>query len=328
MPWVSSLLASIASSVPQPSSPQRMELEQLQAQLVQQAEHLRQLSEQLSLEHQSRVQLQSQLQQQQALSSVRTPKPPETDGRKPTPQHFSEAFEVYLQQKGIDLNSAAACQLAATFLRDAALDWYVTHQQEVSAGKAAPFSSWQQMKEALFKRFSPYDTYELARDRRDRLVQQRSVAEYAAAYTGLMLQLPLMDEGDRIHSFVRGLKPTIRAQVAMQQPHTLDAAISLAMAADTLMFSSSAGAFGPFSSSSSGGSSAFRPAGRYNSSSSSSRPAPMELGSLQRTHPHPTTSSRQPYCSWHKRTGHWTADCRQRASAMHSQPAGGKAGKQ
>jgi hypothetical protein len=61
-----------------------MQPEQVQAQLSQQAEQVRQLSEQLSMERHSRLELEHQLQQQHALSTVRTPKPPETDGRKPT----------------------------------------------------------------------------------------------------------------------------------------------------------------------------------------------------------------------------------------------------
>ena len=305
-----------------------MEPQQVQAQLAQQAEQIRQLSEQLGLERQSRLELETQLQQQHALSSARTPKPPETDGRKPTPEHFAEAFEVFAQQKGIDLNSTAACQLAATFLRDAALDWYVIHQQEVTAGKTAPFSSWQQMRQAFFQRFAPFDTHELARSRLDKLVQQRSVADYAAAYTGLMLQLPQMDEGTRIHFFVRGLKPAVRVQVALHQPQTLDTAISLAMAADTLLFSSGLSASGPFSSSVGGSSSAFRrPAGQFGSSGN--YPAPMELGSMHRNQPppFPASSSSVPYCAWHQCKGHSTANCRQRARAMRSQPASGKAAK-
>jgi hypothetical protein len=102
-----------------------MDAEQLQSQLQQQAgqlqqqsQQLQQLSEQLTSEHQSCVQLEQQLQQQHALATVRTLKPPETDGKRPTPEHFAEAFEVYVQQKDIELSSAAACQLAATFLRD------------------------------------------------------------------------------------------------------------------------------------------------------------------------------------------------------------------
>lgn len=313
-----------------------MEFEQFQAQLSQQSEQLQQLMQQLALERQSRVQLEQQLQQQHVMASVRTPKPPETDGKKPTPEHFSEAFEVYVAQKGVNLNSPAACQLAATFLRDAALDWYVIHQQEVSAGRAAPFTSWQQMKQAFMQRFAPYDTHELARSRLDRLLQTRSVAEYASQYTALMLQLPAMDEGTRIHFFVRGLKPAVRVQVALHQPQSLDAAVSLAMAADTMLFSGGLAALNPFGSfggSSSGGGGGYRnPAFGSRPSGSSSHPAPMELGSLQRApqrNPQqPPTSGKVPYCSWHHRQGHWTADCRQRARSMRTQHPDGKAAKQ
>lgn len=310
-----------------------MDQDQVLAQLAQQSEQIHLLSDQLALEHQARVELQQQLQQQHALSTVRTPKPPQTDGKTPTPEHFAEAFEVYTEQQGVDLRTPAACRLAATFLRDAALDWYVTYQKAVAAGRAAPFSSWQQMRTAFLQRFSPFDTHELARSRLDKLVQIRSVAEYASQYTGLMLQLPQMDEGTRTHFFVRGLKPTVRMQVALHQPQSLDAAISLAMAVDTMLFSGSLAAIGPFGSSISSGSnvprgSAFssRPGG-----SSSSRPTPMELGSLRASqrpsHPPAASSGKVPYCSWHKRTGHWTADCRQRASSLRAH-ADGKAAKQ
>jgi hypothetical protein len=68
------------------------------------------------------------------------------------------------------------------------------------------------------------------------------------------------------------------------------------------------------------------------SSGSSSHPAPMELGSLQRApqrNPQqPPTSGKVPYCSWHHRQGHWTADCRQRARSMRTQHPDGKAAKQ
>jgi hypothetical protein len=307
-----------------------MEQEQLQAQLGLLSQQLQHLSEQVVLEQQARVGLEQQLQQQQALSAVRTPKPPQTDGHKPTPEHFAEAFEVYVQQKGLDLGTSAACQLAATFFRDAALDWFVIHEQEVAAGRAAPFTSWQQMKQAFLQRFSPYDTHELARSRLDKLIQVRSVAEYASQFTGLMLQLPSMDEGTRIHFFVRGLKQAVRVQVALHQPQSLDAAISLAMAADTMLFGGGLAAYSPFSSSSGGGSARSNPA--FSRPTGSSRPAPMELGSLQRAQ-YPSAqpsvaSGRVPYCSWHKCQGHSTADCRQRARFMRSQRAGGKAAKQ
>jgi hypothetical protein len=65
----------------------------------------------------------------------------------------TEAFEVYMQQKGIDLSSAAACQLAATFLRNATLD--------LPAGGASCQSSTLQQWAANEACFCPYGTHEL-----------------------------------------------------------------------------------------------------------------------------------------------------------------------
>jgi hypothetical protein len=45
-----------------------------------------------------------------------------------------------MTQRGVDLNTPQACQIAATFLRDATLDRYVSHQQQVTAGTAQQLS--------------------------------------------------------------------------------------------------------------------------------------------------------------------------------------------
>jgi hypothetical protein len=317
--------------------------QQLQHQLDQQSHQLADLNQRLQHETQAREHSQQQLQQAQALQQVRVPKPPETDGRKPTPRHFAEAFEVFMAQRGVDLNTQQACQIAATFLRDAALDWYVSYQQQVAAGAVQQFGSWQQMKQAFQERFQPYDMQEEALKGLDRLVQLRSVAEYTTRFTELMLQLPGMLETMRIHYYCAGLKHAIAVQVRMQQPHTLAAAMTAAMAADSIVFGSGTAVFGPYGSSSG---SSYRGAPFRNSkpfggsSSGGSSSAPMELGSLrqqqqqqrgsaQQQQPAPSPSSGSvPYCSWHKRQGHWTRDCRKRASALRSQHAGGSAGKQ
>lgn len=313
----------------------------LEQQLEQQSHQLADLHQRLQHETQAREHSEQQLHQAQALAQVRVPKPPETDGKKPSPQHFAEAFEVYMAQRGVDLNTQQACQIAATFLRDAALDWYVAYQQQVVAGAVQQFAGWQQMKELFQQRFQPYDMQEEALKGLDRLVQLRSVADYSSRFIELVLQLPGMLETMRIHYYCAGLKHPIAVQVRMQQPHTLQAAISAAMAADSILFSSAAAAFGPYGSYRGapfhshkpfGGPSGGSSCGRYNA------PAPMELGSLRQQQQQQRGSSQQPapspssgsvpYCSWHKRQGHWTRDCKKRASALRSQHAGGSAGKQ
>uniref|UniRef100_A0A383VNT7 CCHC-type domain-containing protein n=1 Tax=Tetradesmus obliquus TaxID=3088 RepID=A0A383VNT7_TETOB len=49
-----------------------------------------------------------------------------------------------------------------------------------------------------------------ARNKLDRLMQTRSVFDYASRFNTLMLELPNMDEADRVHFFIKGLKPEIR----------------------------------------------------------------------------------------------------------------------
>ena len=51
-----------------------------------------------------------------------------------------------------------------------------------------------------------------------------------------MLQLPNMHEEDRIYAYLKGLKPAVANQVAMQQPTTLIIAQSLATTTDTIQF--------------------------------------------------------------------------------------------
>jgi hypothetical protein len=324
------------------SSLQQQVLQQ-QAQLAQLSEQLAQEQQLLAQEQQLRQRTEQQLSQQQLLQALRVPKPPETDGSKPTPEHWAQAMEVFAAEKGLNLDSPEACRFAATFLRDAALDWYTIYQLDVTAGRAAPFSSWQQFKTTFLQRFSPFDTSELARRSLDRLVQTRSVAEYAQRFTRLMLQLPSMDAGTRVHDFIRGLKPAVQVEVALHQPSSLDSAISLAMAADNLLFSSGfmgSGAAGSSSGNnpryrrSSTGFSGSRPfASGAPNNTHTNGPTPMELGGMrqQQQQQHAPTpsgaSGSRPYCTWCQRPGHHTRDCRRRASNFRSQHDAGCTGR-
>ena len=51
-----------------------------------------------------------------------------------------------------------------------------------------------------------------------------------------MLQLPNMHEADRVHSYIKGLKPAVASLVAMQQPDTLLIAQGLADTTNTIQF--------------------------------------------------------------------------------------------
>ena len=123
---------------------------------------------------------------------------------------------------------------AGTFLKDHAAMWWRTIYTEIEAQPEE--DQWTQFIAGLKNQFQPINTSETARTRLDQLKQKTSVRLYNSDFREIMLQLPDMHEADRIHSYIKGLKPAIASLVAMQQPDTLITAQGLADTADTIQF--------------------------------------------------------------------------------------------
>jgi hypothetical protein len=176
---------------------------------------------------------------------------------------------------------------AAAFLQGPALTWYRFHDVEVSAGTEAAFTTWAAFKEAFTTRFTTQDPAESARKRLDRLVQQKSVYSYAADFNNLMVELPHMDELDRVHWFVKGLKATIQTHVRLMDPQTLAEAIKLAIRADASYQST-----------------------RFGLSNGDSRGAvPMELGTADTRLGKPRVTKSEIKCFYCGIKGHYARDC-------------------
>jgi len=132
-----------------------------------------------------------------------------------------------------------------------------------------------------------------ARDKICNLRQTSSVSAYAAAYTKLELELPNRDMGDRVHMFVRGLKPAIYQQVAQQRPATITDAIQFASIADRL-----------------------HPLHRHDGASTSAAiPMEVDVNAIK-------TSSSDEYdpkkCHYCKKSGHWKKDCPLRLKSIRN----------
>ena len=123
---------------------------------------------------------------------------------------------------------------AGTFLKDHAAMWWRTVYEEIEAQPED--NRWTQFTNGLKHQFQPINTAETARTRLDQLRQKTSVRLYNSDFREIMLQLPNMHEADRIHTYIKGLKPTVTSLVTMQQPNTLIAAQGLADTADTIQF--------------------------------------------------------------------------------------------
>ena len=180
------------------------------------------------------LQLMQQQQQQQAPAPAPVPnlsastckmlKPSRFKGDASSVSDWLHQMEMYLVLGNEPLNLRRSCVVAAGYLVGPALTWWRL------CGDNIP--DWQHFKAELLRRFCAFDVEEEARYRLDRLRQRSSVLRYAEEFNKCMVELPTMDEKDRTHRFVEGLKPDVRKWIRLQKPSTLAAAISLAAHAD------------------------------------------------------------------------------------------------
>lgn len=71
------------------------------------------------------------------------------------------------------------------------------------------------------------------------------MSEYVTQYRRLMLQLPQMHEGDRLHGFLYGLKHWVKRDLEKQSPTTWEIAAALAEKLyDTVAVSDTQGSYG------------------------------------------------------------------------------------
>lgn len=130
--------------------------------------------------------------------------------------------------------AAERVPFAGTFLKDHAAMWWRMVHTEIEGRPEN--QQWNQFTTQLKAQFQPINTAETARTRLDRLRQTTSVLLYNTAFRELMLELPHMHEEDRIHTYIKGLKPNVASLVAMSRPTTLLEAQQSADTADSIQF--------------------------------------------------------------------------------------------
>jgi hypothetical protein len=144
------------------------------------------------------------------------------------------------------------------------------HLAAVARGAAQEYATWAVFREALITRFTPISPERTAREKLATLRQTKSVRAYAQDFNLCMVELPAMDERDRLYRFMAGLKPEVRIHVELQNPTTLEQAVQLSIQTDSLLWQvkkgpNLVGRGGPYRDNTNG----------------SSRPQPMELGALE-----------------------------------------------
>lgn len=211
---------------PPPLAPGLPALEQLASLVAQQQQAMQQ-------QQQALQQMQERLTQQRA----KLPPPPKTDGRKPSPIEWTYKTEAYLIAQGYVLNrDRAVIAIASAYFEGPALLWHLAHTQEVALAHRPDYASWDEFKTAFISRFTPIDPSETARQRLARCRQTKSAIAYTSEFDSIILNLPNMDEADKLYKFLSGLKPAIQMHVTLQRPTTLAEAQNLAIRADSSLW--------------------------------------------------------------------------------------------
>lgn len=159
-------------------------------------------------------------------------KPPRFSGKTSEAHTWIRSLRTFLYLQQIPLDTDTCVIWASTFLEASAAQWYQALVAQAQEDPSAGFTCWQEFEQAFKNQFEERFPADRARDRLAYIKQRTSVSAYVSEFTSLLVHLPFRDEGDNIHSFVRGLKPHLAEKVAMAMPSTLQEAINLALKAD------------------------------------------------------------------------------------------------
>ena len=195
---------------------------------------------------QLRAQLAQQQQQQQQYSagfraadtyiprslSMKLGKPPRFGGKPSEANAWIRTMRTFLFLQQTPLDNDTCVIWASTFLEASAAQWYQALVAQAHEDPSAGFTCWSEFEQAFKNQFEERFPADRARDRLAYIRQRTSVAAYVSEFTSLLVHLPFREEGDNIHSFMRGLKPHLAEKVAMAMPSTLQEAINLALKVD------------------------------------------------------------------------------------------------
>ena len=120
-------------------------------------------------------------------------------------------LEVYMA--AIELADSKGAALAQSYLRGTALEWWVQKARRMEALMQPLPSTWKEFLPLLRERFEHRNPELAARERLSSIRQgSRSLHHYLKEFESLYAYLPEWSEADKIHRFVHGLQPGLKAK--------------------------------------------------------------------------------------------------------------------
>jgi hypothetical protein len=221
-------------------------VEQVQQTLTQQVQEqaatIAQLQDQLQVNNNGRQQHQQRLDQASGTTELvkaqsnPTPLPGQqsTSLRFPKPDKFTGKRSDDIANWIFSMDNLFAVQTlpetqkvvyAVSFLTEEALSWWQVAREN------GQINTWDSLKSAMLAYF---ESPTKVRDAKNKLYDLSQIGgsegfdAYMAAFQKLLLQAKLRDEDDKIHLFIRGLRPFVSGLVGLQHPSTLTEAIAQA----------------------------------------------------------------------------------------------------
>jgi hypothetical protein len=239
------------------------------------------------------------------FNTVKPPKPDVFRGGRKVPSWLF-LLEQYFNVTQI-IDHTMRIHFASALLRDAAADWWRGYLMAAGATPPlrAPISTWDDFKAAITQHFQPIHEEDFARQQIQSVKQQGTVRDYIVKFQQLILQIPTMDERSRVDWFVKGLKQDVRRWVKLQDPKSLEAAMTIAERYQTMLMQDKATA---------------RTYRMLGNESGGDTATPMELGVLQEGRSKfQSTGSKKVIKCWNcGQPGHVRRDCRQRGKGAKS----------
>ena len=111
--------------------------------------------------------------------------------------------------------------------RNKAITWFRTIQPIPA--------NWVDLQQLLLNQFGPVNTDITARNKLDSLKQTGDIRDYINEFNSLIIELPNMHMGDKVHRFIQGLQDKIKKEVALRNPQDLQQAMTAAVATSFVM---------------------------------------------------------------------------------------------
>ena len=138
----------------------------------------------------------------------------------------------YLKYYNVDPEESRSVFWASGFLEGPLSKWW--HSRVALSGDevGGGFNGISSMEKDIIQEFCGRTPAKQARINLDKARQKTTVQKYANYFREQLLELPHRTEEDNVHDFQRGLRQSIRKEVALKDPKTLAEAVQAALAVE------------------------------------------------------------------------------------------------